>query len=358
MRIAYLAMEKVDAETGVLRKIAGQMRAWQSAGHEVRLFNVVERPTSVLESLQELPADLFFSRGPLDTFRAFATMARAACAWAPEVAYARLGRYYPALKQLARMAPICLEVNSDSLAELRSYGPRRHYWYHQLTHRSLQRLMSGMVFVTNELAHTPHLSPLDLPRCVIGNGIDLQAYPLLAPPNNPRPRLIFLGSAGQAWHGVDKIQALAICFPEWEFDLVGIPAAALPAAPANLHAHGRLAKSAYDTLLACADIAIGTLALHRNGMDEACPLKVREYLAHGIPTVIGYRDTDFPDDAPFLLRLPNTEENVSTYTEEISQFVARMAGRRVPREAIAQLDVRIKERQRLQFLAQLCRQGK
>lgn len=40
-------------------------------------------------------------------------------------------------------------------------------------------------------------------------------------------------------------------------------------------------------------VCIGTLALHRKNMTEASPLKTREYLAHGFPVIIGYKDTAF-----------------------------------------------------------------
>jgi hypothetical protein len=47
-----------------------------------------------------------------------------------------------------------------------------------------------------------------------------------------------------------------------------------------------------DDLVDKCHIGIGSLALFRNNMIEACTLKVREYWARGLPFVIGYDDTD------------------------------------------------------------------
>jgi hypothetical protein len=54
-----------------------------------------------------------------------------------------------------------------------------------------------------------------------------------------------------------------------------------------------------------ADIGIGTLSLYKKKMEEAAPLKVRSYLAKGIPVVIGYKDTDLWEELPFVYKIKN-----------------------------------------------------
>ena len=92
-------------------------------------------------------------------------------------------------------------------------------------------------------------------------------------------------------------------------------------------------------------------------MDEACPLKVRRYLEYGLPVLLGYRDTDLDAvDSWWLLRLPNTEENVVTSLAEIDSFVARARGRRVPREEVEPLiSAAAKETARLAFFDEVVR---
>jgi hypothetical protein len=108
-------------------------------------------------------------------------------------------------------------------------------------------------------------------------------------------------------------------------------------------------------LLARADVAIGSLGLYRAKLQEASTLKVREYLARGIPTILGYRDTDFPEWAPFLLQIPNSADGVRRSLNEIEAFVRSSRGGRVPRDRIRHLDVAAKEAARLVFLEQVAR---
>ena len=132
-----------------------------------------------------------------------------------------------------------------------------------------------------------------------------------------------------AWQGVDKIIELAEARPSWSFDLIGVKDLAVST---NVTCHGFLALDGYADVLAGADVALGTLALHRKQMQEASPLKVRRYLEFGLPLILGYADTDLAGLDPWwLLTLPNVETNVRDSLVEIDRFVASVAGKRVHR---------------------------
>jgi glycosyltransferase involved in cell wall biosynthesis len=220
--------------------------------------------------------------------------------------------------------------------------------YHTATRGKFFALCRGLVTPTEELAALYRPSGKSVE--VIANGIDLSQFTPLPAPNNETPRLIFIGAADNPWHGVDKIIRLARSNADWRFDLVGDKTFGQSGPlPGNLTMHGHLTAAQYEPLLAAADVAISTLALHRNGMQEAAPLKTREYLARGLPTIIGYRDTDFPEDVPFLLRIANSPDNVDDESDRMRQFVAAVRGMRVPREAIQQIDSTVKEQRRLDF---------
>ena len=97
---------------------------------------------------------------------------------------------------------------------------------------------------------------------------------------------------------------LAHNFDMWSFDIIGYSSSDFMDIPNNVTFHGILTSDDYKKILSESDVAIGSLSLHINNMNEACTLKVREYLAFGIPTIIGYKDSDFPGSVPFLLELP------------------------------------------------------
>lgn len=345
MKIAYLVHWDLSKETGVLKKIREQMSCWRALGHEVRLIALA--PTAeVWSGLEGLDAIAVPRSGRWSRWRQGRTAARLAREWAPDLVYTRFGPYHPALDSLSRSFPTVLELNTDDRREFGLLLPRYKYLYHLATRSRLLERSRGMVAVTHELARAygGHGAPVT----VIANGIDLSAYPELppAPRTGAAVRAVFIGAHDAVWHGVDKIVTLARQLPDWHFDLIG---PSLAAAPPNVTAHGPLARREYESLMAGADLAIGTLALHRKEMYEACPLKVREYLAYGIPCIIGYRDTDFPEAAPYLLELPNTADNVLGSIAEIREFGERVKGTRVSRGEIEHLDFGRKERVRLEF---------
>jgi hypothetical protein len=74
--------------------------------------------------------------------------------------------------------------------------------------------------------------------------------------------------------------------------------------------HGPKHGEELDSLFDEAHVAIGTLGFHRNGLRAAATLKTREYCARGIPFVISYDDVDFPDDFPYMLKVPADESPV------------------------------------------------
>jgi glycosyltransferase involved in cell wall biosynthesis len=194
-------------------------------------------------------------------------------------------------------------------------------------------------------------------RTVIPNGIDLERWAVTAPPTNERPRLVLVAGSAGTWQGVDKAVRLAAALPDVDVQIVGrdgpegVPRSGGEGRgrPANVAYLGTLEGDAYRAALAGADAGLGPLALHRKGMDAACPLKVREYLAAGLPVVAAYSDDDLPDDADFVLRIPNTEDNVERHAGEVREFVAAWRGRRVSRDAVAHLDQACKEQERLAF---------
>jgi hypothetical protein len=248
--------------------------------------------------------------------------------------------------------PTVIEVNGDDVAEFRLFSR----WKHAVGLASrglLLRAAAGLVFVTDELAHSPSFASFGKPSVVIGNGIALSEYPEFPAPANDRPRLVFLGHPGTPWHGLDHVVELALSVRDWQFDIVGPAATEIRDPPSNVTFHGSLEVQEYAPIMRNADVAIGTLGLYRKHMEEASPLKVREYLARGIPTVIGYRDTDFPTPVPFLLTIKNDPQGVRESGDKIGRFMLAVRGTRVPRDAIRHLDTGPKEHRRLEFLASI-----
>lgn len=352
VRIAYLVHGVGGPETGVRTKILGQASAWSAldTGIQVGLFVRCEAGTE--EDWQGEPHVIAVQssrRGIVGRFVAREVLSVQVARWRPDVIYLRQSTVSPSLILLAAIFPTVIEVNTDDLSELR-LQTRLRYWYARLTRDRLLRRARRIVVVTNELARRATILRLGRPVAVVPNSIDLAAYPVLAATSNERPHLVFIGAAGLPWAGVDKIVRLASQFQSWQFDLIGPAPHELGGATDNLISHGLLTRDQYLPIVARADVAIGPLALHRKRLSESSALKVAEYLAYGIPVIVGNAESAFPHDAPFLLQLPNTEDNVEACHEAIRTFVVGWMGRRVERGAVSAVDSRIVERRRLDLI--------
>ncbi|MBM6994656.1 glycosyltransferase [Paenibacillus sp. DXFW5] len=393
MRIAYLIHWNEGPESGVFKKIISQALSWQALGHEAALF-LFSRGTAAAWTEAEtggLPVFREEYRGWLGRSPRFKTLTAQVRAWNPDVIYHRFDLFYPSLPRLLRDYPSVLEINTNDVAELALEGGvlRLRRFYHMLTRRLVLAAAGGFVFVSGELAEADGFRRYAKSYAVIGNGIPLDQFAaghkrggtltdvavgepadMLASAATVAPsmdadtfaseepvRFVFISSPGQAWQGLDEIARLAAAKPDWWFDIIGPERTELETAklqaPANMVFHGQLTRDRYQTLLDRADLAIGTLALYRKGMEEASPLKVREYLANGLPVIAAYRETDFPEPVPFFLQLPGEPENGIRHLSAIERFAREWCGRRVNREHVRHLDVTVKEAARVAYMRRI-----
>jgi glycosyltransferase involved in cell wall biosynthesis len=366
MRIAYvgLHLESKIVQGGVGRKIRTHIRLWEEAGHTVQLFLLTPEPLVVEDAavFQFKPAFKTFQ--PLKRFlfelarsQQLASMIEAIRDFHPDIIYLRFGLFAYPLLRLFSIAPVVVELNTLDEPEYR-YRGLFFYWLNRITRRWTLGSASGFAAVSHEVAKANQ--EFHKPTMVISNGVDLRKFDLLPAPQNPQPRMAFVGTFGYNWHGIDKLLVFAARYPDLQFDVVGYgPQDFSEPVPSNVALHGFLPPDEVRTVLTKADVAFGTLALHRKQMQEVPPLKVREALGYGIPVVIAYTDTDFMNtDFDFILQIPNTEDNLTTHGEQVHDFAYRMQGRRADRDSIApRIDQQIKETQRLEFFQSLVRQN-
>jgi glycosyltransferase involved in cell wall biosynthesis len=253
------------------------------------------------------------------------------------------------------IAPVVEEINTNDLTQHEGLGGI-YSLYNRLTRGIFLGRVHGLVAVSRELAASLAFAPYRKPTRVIANGCKLDDFIQLPAPSNRVPRVVFIGNPGYLWHGIDKLIDLACRVPDVQIDIVGYDQ--LPGSeplPENMTLHGYLSTQEYQQVLANADVAISSLALHRVQLNEASPLKSRECLAFGLPLVVAYADTDLDGtDCDFLLKIPNKEDNIQTHAQSIRDFAYRMRGRRADREFLKKyIDADQKEAIRLSFFEEL-----
>ena len=361
MRIAYVSLHwPRTRDSGVGKKIRSQVGAWTARGHEARLF----MHTSLYEPQSDLIEGNYFFyemsgkvKTEINRIAAMKRMIEAIRGFRPDVIYLRYSIYVYPGHRLMEIGPVVEEINTNDLTQHEGLGSI-YSLYNRLTRGIFLRRVHGLVTVSRELAASSAFVPYRKPTRVIANACRLDDFPQLPIPANNIPRLVFIGNPGYLWHGVDKLIDLACRFTDIHIDIVGYDR--LPGfepLPANLTLHGYLSMREYQEVLADADVAISSLALHRVQLEEASPLKSRECLAFGLPLVLAYADTDLDNtDCDFLLKIPNKEDNIQTHAQSIRDFAYRMRGRRADREFLKKyIDADQKEAMRLSFFEELLR---
>jgi len=348
-RIALVLPFALSPDDSVGVKVRRTVRVWNDLGAVGRVFVMGDPGSWDPATVSVSP----LRRGELWRQISVRRLTATVRDWGADVVYTRFSHYAPYFHEQLRFVPTCMEVNTDVVRELPLWS-RRAAMHHRIFGDRADSNVDGYVFLTAELKRRDRRAG-SRPACVIANGVDLDSLPSAPAPANTRPRVLFVAGTASPWQGEDKVYRLAQLRPDLDIDLVG-PRGVASQPPSNLRLWGLLTTSALREVAAEADIALGTLALHRKGMDEACPLKLREYLALGVPSVVAHSDPDIDHlDVPWLLRVPNRADNVESFADAIGTFAHEMRGVRVPREQVAHLDLHQKEPVRLDFLEHLGR---
>lgn len=153
--------------------------------------------------------------------------------------------------------------------------------------------------------------------------VQLDEQRLLVRESHP-VQMLFVASLFIEWHGLDKVIDAAIASDkDFVVHVVGeVGDSVLEAkakACANIVLHGKLPHSQITALEQKCHIGLGSFALERKGMVEACPLKVRGYLAGGLPVYAGHPDV-FPENFPFYTHGPCDFNNICEYASSVVRF--------------------------------------
>jgi len=235
-----------------------------------------------------------------------------------------------------RMCKLIIEHNTIEDKEFRLNGAWFRYFIDLLIGNLTRRKADGFVGVTNEITNyeVRRSGNNDKPHITIGNGIDVSKVEIRKPPVFDGKELDILCVANvNRWHGIGRLlEGLAIYKGDIKvrFFLVG-DGQDLPDLRSLVNKlgidkkviiTGALVGSALDDLFKQSHLAVGSLGLHRMGMKEGSILKAREYCARGIPFLYGCSDSDFPDDFPYIQKVPGDESAINV--EEVIRFAEKV----------------------------------
>lgn len=190
-------------------------------------------------------------------------------------------------------------------------------------------LSKGGVCISKSVSNHESSRCNNYPILTLGNGVDFDSIDLLEGGiNTDKIEILFVSGSSNKWHGLDRlikgIQEYQGC-KKIVLHIVGKYHYYLSkqlksiAKPHSVIVHGVISRSDINELANQCNIGIGSLALHRLGMYEGSTLKVREYMAMGLPFVLGYNDIDVDENYPYCKQFSSDETPISIY--EIEYFI-------------------------------------
>lgn len=192
--------------------------------------------------------------------------------------------------------------------------------------------VDGIVALTPEiLSYEAGRAPSNVFGCVYPNGIYLKGTEVVPDRREGGLKYLFAGSLAAPWHGLDvAVKGLLSVDPDAEIHVAG-PRVDIPVGCSEqVVFHGELTRVGLGEVAQFCDAGLGTFALDKKGMKQACTLKVREYLAIGLPVVSGAIDSGFPVEFPYYTRI-NDRLEWGPVVEKVRQWrgVTRNEVRRV-----------------------------
>ncbi|WP_441977602.1 glycosyltransferase [Microbacterium sp. 2MCAF23] len=178
------------------------------------------------------------------------------------------------------------------------------------------RRLRGVVGVTEEIAqYEAERYPRAQIVATYPNGIDIAGFKIAEEPSpgSAPLRAVFVCSVFYAWHGLDRLLEALAALPANDgpppvvVDLVGTlddeQQAQIEALAERglVVVHGNLSSAEMLDVFKEARVAIASLALDRNGLRQASTLKVRQYLAAGLPVYSTHVDAGLPGEFPYYV---------------------------------------------------------
>ena len=158
----------------------------------------------------------------------------------------------------------------------------------------------GVIAVTEEILEheVSRIGGGDVPTFLYPNGIFIEPLSTLHRYDKKVPQLIFVCSNFSPWQGLDLLlESVLRSDKDFNLHLVGRLSESQireSSCDPRVIVHGDCTPRDIQDLYEECWIGLSSFALYRQGLSQACSLKVREYLCAGLPVYSGHRDV-FPE---------------------------------------------------------------
>lgn len=348
--VGYILTFDPSRGSGLWRRLLERLDVWAGMGVTADVFICCRRDSDLVGYRDPAVPHRFHVLAGRSSFQAAFRLPKAVSAVAPDVLYFRYNSPYPPMIGLARRWPTVMEVHADDTREW-SRRPLKYQAMGRTFRTALLGRAVGFVFVDPDLVDSSSFPRPRLGSRLISNGVRIDPSidyggPRRRPPGPPR--MILVAGTAERYQGVEKLLRLAAMMPDVEFHVVG-PSPAVGEVGRNVVFHGRQPPDKMPELLARADIGLANLELEDIGMRRPSPLKVREYVAAGLPCVLAHDDPDLAGQDG-VLTLPFGFVPDQQIAARVREFAERWRGSHCPRAMAEAVDIRPKEAARIEFL--------
>ena len=266
---------------------------------------------------------------------------------------------------------VVTEHHAIALPEIISkvtFGNILNYVQEIINNKRFKDNLIGLIGVTEEITREESKKNYHIQTQTISNGINVSevTFTKFMPFDKKSFTMTIVASEYAPWHGLDKLLKALLEFETHliiTLNIVGEHISdedktlikKINSSKNNVHVHtlGVKRGKELDAIFSSSTLAIGSLAIYRQKLKEACALKVREYLARGIPFVYSAGDPDVPNDASFALQIPNDDSPINI--NEIIEFMEKVSTHKDISEemrsfALKQVDWKIKVKMMYQFV--------
>lgn len=359
MKIAYILEVNPYQNSGIIKKVNDQVDNWQRNGHQVSLFSPWPKPRSTSKNyinaifLSSKFLVLFpdgFIKNFLNKIFCSSKLKHQLKVIGPDVLYIRQNTWYPGLTNILRQHKTILELNTVDTIEIKYYPKLKRTIYLFGRERILANA-KGLVAVSPDILkyyqHYRHLK-----TAVVSNGINLERIRKIK--KNEKSELInlvFVGIKSTEWHGLEKVITLANALPEYFFNIVGPDKSEGEKYPSNVKFHGWVDKKQLEEIYSHNHFGLGSFSNYLVGKETDSTLKVREYLAYGLPVILGHWDVDF-NNVDFVFKATDENHKIIDYTL-IRDYIEKNKNKVVENINLKIIDSNTKEQERLTFFNEI-----
>ncbi|WP_195346210.1 hypothetical protein [Paraclostridium sordellii] len=233
-------------------------------------------------------------------------------------------RIMPITRKLAYLIKEFSNKEIKVVWEIPTWGsnPKTPYWMllhlqEEYMYKRLRRSISKIVAICSDNIEKDNI-------LFINNGVDNESIPKRKPATHESINLVCLATFSY-WHGYDRLlkglkeyyDRNKKFFTTVNIYMVGngktqelIDLAKEYNIEKYVFFKGVVVGNELNELFNNMDIAIGNLGFFRQGVYSDTSIKIREYCSRGIPFVTALNVNDFPEDFPYILKVPMDESSI------------------------------------------------